>query len=138
MLESLFNKVAGLKVCNILKRQTPTQVFPVDIATFLRIVFLYNTFSGCFWQSYHGTVKSTGVPVLWFRAFTCIWFWSKTFTNIAQIILYYTSQNNFFLAWIDCSRVFAFRICFGKTLIVFDFDETLTQSVAQVTVWYHV
>ena len=35
-------------------------------------------------------------------------------------------QNNFFLAWIDWSR-------FGKKLIAFDFDEKLTQSVAQVT-----
>ena len=40
-------------------------------------------------------------------------------------------QNNFFLAWIDWSR-------FGKKLIAFDFDENLTQSVAQVTIWYHV
>ena len=48
--------------------QTPTEVFPVDIAKFLRIVFLYNTSGGCFWQSYHGTVKPAGVPVLWFRA----------------------------------------------------------------------
>ena len=61
--------------------QTPTEVFPVDIAKFLRIVFLYNTSGGCFWQSYHGTVKSAGVPVLWFRASTCFRFWSKTFTK---------------------------------------------------------
>ena len=27
--------------------QTPTEVFPVDIAKFLRIVFLYNTSGGC-------------------------------------------------------------------------------------------
>ena len=26
-----------------------------------------------------------------------------------------------------------FRICFGKTLIAFDFDEKLTQRIAQVT-----
>ena len=56
-------------------------MFPVDIAKFLRIVFLYNTSGGCFWQSYHGTVKSAGVPVLWFRASTCFQFWSKTFTK---------------------------------------------------------
>ena len=56
-------------------------MFPVDIAKFLRIVFLYNTSGGCFWQSYHGTVKSAGVPVLWFRASTCFQFRSKTFTE---------------------------------------------------------
>ena len=57
--------------------QTPTEVFPVDIAKFLRIVFLYNTSGGCFWQSYHGTVQPAGVPVLWFHASKT----SKTFTK---------------------------------------------------------
>ena len=37
MLGSLFNKVRGLKVCNI--SATPTQMFPADIAKFLRIAF---------------------------------------------------------------------------------------------------
>ena len=27
-----------------------------------------------------------------------------------------------------------FRICFGKTLVAFDFDEKLTQSVTQITI----
>ena len=36
MLEFLFNKVAGLK-------ETPTQVFPVSIAKFLRTAFFYRT-----------------------------------------------------------------------------------------------
>ena len=31
-------------------------------------------------------------------------------------------------------HVFSISACFGKTLIAFDFDEQLTQSVAQVTV----
>ena len=52
----------------------------------LRVAFLYNTSGGCFWKFYHGTVKSSGVPALWFRASTCLRFWSKTFmkrwTNI--------------------------------------------------------
>ena len=56
-------------------------MFPKDIAKDLRIVFLYSTSGGCFWQSYHGTVKSPGVPVLWFRACTCFQFRSKTFTK---------------------------------------------------------
>ena len=42
-------------------------------------------------------------------------------------------QINFLLAWFDCSRPFDSRICFGKTLIAFDFDEKLTQGIAQVT-----
>ena len=91
-------------------------MFPKDIAKDLRIVFLYSTSGGCFWQSYHGTVKSPGVSVLWFRASTCFRFW-----------------NNFFLAWIDRSSAFNFRISFGKTLLDFDFDGKLTQSAAKVT-----
>ena len=39
MLESLFNKVAGLKACNFTKKGTPTQVFFVNIAKFLRTPF---------------------------------------------------------------------------------------------------
>ena len=78
MLGSLFNKVVGLKVCNFFKNRL---VFSVDIAKFLRIVFLYNTPGGCFWQSCHGTVKSARVPVLWFRSPKCIRFWSETFTK---------------------------------------------------------
>ena len=31
----------------------------------------------------------------------------------------------------DLIYAFGFRICFGKTLTAFDFDEKLTQSVAQ-------
>ena len=33
---------------------------------------------------------------------------------------------------------FDFRICFGKTLVAFDFDEKLTQSIAQITMQCHV
>ena len=39
-----------------------------------------------------------------------------------------TQQNNFFLASIDESRAFDFRICFGKTLVAFVFDEKLMES----------
>ena len=38
----------------------------------------------------------------------------------------------------NLSRAFSFRICFGKTLVAFDFDEKFTQSVAQITMLYHV
>ena len=47
----------------------------------LRIAFLYNPSGGCFWQSYHGTVKSAVVLVLLFRASTCFQFWSKPFVK---------------------------------------------------------
>ena len=63
------------------KIDSNTGVFLVDIVKFLRIAFLYNASGGCFWQSYHDTVKSAGVPVLWFGASECFQFWSKTFTK---------------------------------------------------------
>ena len=49
VLESLFNKVAGLnlKACNfLLKKEAST----VKFVKFLRAPFLQNTSSGCFWR----------------------------------------------------------------------------------------
>ena len=122
MLGSLFNRLAGLKVCNFLKNRLQHRCF-----LFLRIFLLCNNSGGCFWQSYHGTVKSAGVPVLWFRASTCFQFWSKTFTKRCTNNSLLSRDKSFLLSWIDWSRAFDFRICFGKTLIASDFDEKLTK-----------
>ena len=81
MLGPLFNNAATLKVCNFFKNRLRHRCFLWILQNLLRIAFWYNTSGGCFWQSYHGTVKSAGVPVLWFRASTCFQFWSKTFTK---------------------------------------------------------
>ena len=35
-------------------------------------------------------------------------------------------------------RVLSISECFGMTLFSFNFDEKHTQSVAQITIWYHV
>ena len=40
MLESLSNKVAGLKTGNFIKKKLHNKCFPVNIAKFLRAVFL--------------------------------------------------------------------------------------------------
>ena len=45
VLDSLFNKVAGSKVY---LKEAPTQVFPVNIAKFLRTPILKHTVHGCF------------------------------------------------------------------------------------------
>ena len=37
-----------------------------------------------------------------------------------------------------CFSALDFWICFEKILVPFDFDEKHTQSVAQITMWYHV
>ena len=39
MLESLFNKVAGLEACKSIKRTLQRRCFPVNIAKFLRTAF---------------------------------------------------------------------------------------------------
>ena len=40
VLDSLFNKVAGLKVCNFIKRRLRHRYFPINIAKFLRTSFM--------------------------------------------------------------------------------------------------
>ena len=40
VLESLFNKVTDLMACNSIKKETSTQVFPVNITKCLRTAFL--------------------------------------------------------------------------------------------------
>ena len=41
VLESLFNKVAGLKACNFIKKRLQYSCFPVNIAKMLRKAFFY-------------------------------------------------------------------------------------------------
>ena len=49
MLESLFNKVAGQKACNFIKKKPQHRCFPVKYAKSLRTLFLLqNTSGGCF------------------------------------------------------------------------------------------
>ena len=43
MLESLFNKVAGLKVCNFIKIETPPQLFSSKYREIFKNSFLYGT-----------------------------------------------------------------------------------------------
>ena len=40
VLESLFNKVVGLKACNFTKKSIQHKCFPVNIANFLRTTFI--------------------------------------------------------------------------------------------------
>ena len=43
MLESLFNKAAGLKACNFIKKRLQHRYFLVNIVKYLRIAFCYRT-----------------------------------------------------------------------------------------------
>ena len=87
---------------------TPILVFPVDISKFLRVALLYNSSGGCIRLSYHSTVKSAGLP-FWFCPSTYCVFSSKTFT-LHKKFFTIMWQNNFFLAWIDSSHAFDFRM----------------------------
>ena len=48
MLKSLFNKIAGLKACNFIKKCIFHRCFSVNIAKFLRTAFFQNTSGDCF------------------------------------------------------------------------------------------
>ena len=48
VLESLFNKVAGLKVCKLIKKRLQHGRFSLNISIFLEQLFLQNTSVGCF------------------------------------------------------------------------------------------
>ena len=50
-------------------------------------IFTEQNFKRCFWQSYHSTVKSAGVPVHWFCTSTWFWCWSKTSTIFSLLEL---------------------------------------------------
>ena len=47
MLESVFNKVAGLQACNFIKKRLQHRCFPVKFVKFLRTPFSHNTSRGC-------------------------------------------------------------------------------------------
>ena len=49
VLESLFNKVAALKVCNSIELRLQRRCFSLKLANFLRTTFLRNRFSDYFW-----------------------------------------------------------------------------------------
>ena len=51
VLESLFDNVAGLMACNVIKKRLQHRCFPVNITKFIRTSFLLNISGGCFWQT---------------------------------------------------------------------------------------
>ena len=48
VLESLFNKIAGLRTCNFIKKRLQHRCFLENIAKFLRTAILKNVSGGCF------------------------------------------------------------------------------------------
>ena len=106
-------------------------MFPVDIAKFLRTLFLYNISGGCFWQSYHGTVKSSGSLFFDFTALRAFNFDQKLSRNTAQIVLCYHVTKQFLscLNWlVTC---FQFQNIFWKNINCFWFWLKNIQKVLQ-------
>ena len=77
VLESIFNKAAGLKVCNSIKKRLQHSCLPVKLAKFLKTSFftdefrwLLLTFNSCF----H---KSSGQKQVWLSAINTRFTWKK-------------------------------------------------------------
>ena len=74
MLESLFNKVVGLKACNFIKRRLQHKCFPVKFAKCLRVPFLQNLFSRV--PFFCKTANFFGSLLLWTaREYQKYWIW---------------------------------------------------------------
>ena len=97
-------------------------MFPVDIAKFLRIVFLYNTSCGCCWQSYHGTVSQLGCLFFDFAPPRTLDFDQNFSRNVAQIILYYHVTKQFLPCLIWLVTCFIFHNMFWKNVNCFRFS----------------
>ena len=56
VLESHFKKVAGLKICNFIKKRPQCRCFPVNIVKFLRLPILKNIFERLLFDSFNGSL----------------------------------------------------------------------------------
>ena len=54
MLESFFNKAAGLQACSFIKKRLQHRCFPANISKILITAFFINTSGGCLWQLLYG------------------------------------------------------------------------------------
>ena len=62
VLESLFNKIAGLEACNFIKKTLQRRCFPVKLAKLLRTPFFYRTpqvATSVLYESMEKVVKKT-------------------------------------------------------------------------------
>ena len=122
-----------LKACNFIKKRTQNRSFPVNIAKFLGTAFFIEHL-GRLLQ----TVLSQYSKVSWdvcslISSSTCFHVDQNLTQNAAQTILFHHTTKQLLLAWIHWSCALDFRLCFGKTLVAFGFDENVTQSVAQTS-----
>ena len=97
MLESLSNKVAGLKAGNFNKKRLQHRCFPVKIAKFLRTAFLYDTSGSCFCQFDNDNCSVLGIcrPSLLNQKHNVRWLLLKRFADLVRACsLHIISRNH--------------------------------------------
>ena len=112
-------------------------MFPMEIVKFLRTAFYIENLR---WlplkvQRQYSKVSWGICSLFWFCVFTCFRIWLKTYAKRCtnNSLLSGDKTISFLLELIY--HVFSISECFGKTLVAFDFDEKLTQSIAQITMF---
>ena len=132
VLSSLFNKVADLRTCNFPKKDTPTQVFHVDITKFLRTAFFKEHLRWLLLAVLPQYSKvSWGVYSLISRLHVLLNLIKNLHKALHKSFFTITWRKNWFDWLITCFR---FHNKLYKTIVDFNFDETFTQSVVQSAV----
>ena len=111
MLESLFNKITGLKAQNFSKKRSNTGALMLNLLNFLEHLFLQNTSGGCFqkWKdissSFHFFITMLQLHFLCLINFHSIIFQypSEQLFHIL-VLLFYLHTESKILAFINTSR----------------------------------
>ena len=85
MLESLFNKVAGLEACSFIKKRLQHICFPVNIVKFLRIVFFIEHL---WWMSFgiHDLTSLSGHEQICFSRLSFRRYFSHLPKNVCEML----------------------------------------------------
>ena len=77
VLESLFNKAAGLKACNSIKKRLQHSCFPVKLAKFLKTPFFTEEFQWLLLTFNSCLHRSSGQKQVWLSAINTRFSWKK-------------------------------------------------------------
>ena len=106
VLESLFNKAAGLKACSLIKKRLQHKCFPLKFAKFLKIPILKNICDNCFCTAHLVTVIVTYKSVIYSIKIA----YKKTdewYIEWERVVQRVTTNDNEWLFWLI---FFVFRI----------------------------
>ena len=79
VLESIFNKAAGLKVCNSIKKRLQHSCLPVKLAKFLKTPFFTEEFRWLLLTFNSCLHRSSGQKQVWLSAINTRFSWKKVF-----------------------------------------------------------